>query len=189
MTDTASEAAPPQASDQQTFASNPAIDLGDDAEAGDASAQFITFRVGDEEYGVDIMRVREIKGWSETTQLPNSPPYMRGVLNLRGTIVPIYDLRSRFGLGDTDATPTHVVVIVAVRDRLVGILVDAVSDILTVASTEIRPVPETDRRVDQTFLTGLVSNEGRMVALLALEHLFAPEDAPGGEQTEAGAAG
>ena len=133
-----------------------------DASRGDGrdeTAQFITFKVGEEEYGVDIMRVREIKGWTETTSLPNSPAYMRGVLNLRGTIVPIYDLRARFGLGETAATSVHVIVIVAVRERLIGILVDAVSDILTVAIADIRAVPETERGLDQKFLSGLVSFE------------------------------
>lgn len=136
------------------------------------TAQFITFKVGDEEYGVDIMTVREIKGWTATTTLPNSASYMRGVLNLRGTIVPIYDLRSRFGHGTTSAGKTHVVVIVAVGGIIIGVLVDAVSDILTIAAADIRPVPETDRGVDQRFLTGLVTVQDRMVALLALERLF-----------------
>ena len=145
---------------------------GDGADARGQTAQFITFKVGEEEYGVDIMTVREIKGWTETTKLPNSAPYVRGVLDLRGTIVPIYDLRSRFGHGDTSAGKTHVVVIVAVGGTIIGILVDAVSDILTVAAADIRAVPETDRGVDQRFLTGLVTVQDRMVALLALQRLF-----------------
>lgn len=145
-------------------------------EGGGDTTQFITFKVGSEEYGVDIMTVREIKGWTETAQLPNSPAYMRGVLNLRGTIVPIYDLRARFGLGQTAASKTHVVVIVAVGKRLLGLLVDAVSDILTADAAEIRPVPSsTDQGVDQSFLTGLVNLDDRMVALLALQRLFALE--------------
>ena len=148
------------------------LDRRVEGDARDETAQFVTFKVGHEEYGVDIMRVREIKGWTETTSLPNSPAYMRGVLNLRGTIVPIYDLRARFGLGETAATSVHVIVIVAVRERLIGILVDAVSDILTVAAAEIRPVPETERGRDQKFLSGLVSFERRMVALLELERMF-----------------
>ena len=97
---------------------------------------------------------------------------MRGVLNLRGTIVPIYDLRARFGLGETPATSVHVIVIVAVRDRLIGILVDAVSDILSVSTVEIRPVPDGGHSADQRFLSGLVSVDHRMVALLQLERLF-----------------
>jgi purine-binding chemotaxis protein CheW len=147
----------------------------DDTEAGPASgptAQFITFTIGTEEYGVDIMSVREIKGWSDTTSLPNSPPYVRGVINLRGIIVPIFDLRARFGLGATETTKTHVVIIVAVQSRTIGILVDSVSDILTIASGDIRSVPDMDRSIDDAFLDGLVAVGERMVAIIALDRLF-----------------
>jgi purine-binding chemotaxis protein CheW len=142
------------------------------AEHDSHTTQFITFSVGDEEFGVDIVTVREIKGWTETTSLPNAPAFMRGVLNRRGTIVPIYDLRARFGLGHTEATSNHVIVIVAVADKIIGVLVDAVSDILTISGEEIRAVPEMGGSVDQRFLTGLVTVEKRMVALLELEQLF-----------------
>jgi purine-binding chemotaxis protein CheW len=136
------------------------------------TVQFITFTIGEEEYGVDIMSVREIKGWTETTTLPNSPPFVRGVINLRGVIVPIFDLRARFGFGFTEASKTHVVIIVAVASRTVGILVDAVADILTVPTSEIRPVPEMERSIDDAYLSGLVAVGDRMVALIALENLF-----------------
>ena len=136
------------------------------------TAQFITFSVGDEEFGIDIVTVREIKGWAETTSLPNTPTFMRGVLNLRGTIVPIYDLRARFGLGQTQATTNHVIVIVAVSDRIIGILVDAVSDILSISGEDVRAVPEMGAPIDQRFLTGLVTVDNRMVALLEPEQLF-----------------
>lgn len=134
--------------------------------------QFVSFTVGDEEYAVDIMQVREIKGWTEVTVLPNQPAYMRGVLNLRGLIVPIVDLRSRFGEARTEATPTHVVVIVALGDRTVGVLVDTVSDILTVNSRDIRDVPDMDNRDAQAFLVGLVTADERMVAILAIDRLI-----------------
>ncbi len=134
--------------------------------------QFVTFTVAEEAYAVDIMQVREIKAWSEVTRLPNQPEHMRGVLNLRGVIVPIFDLRCRFGSGLTDATATHVVVIVAVADRVVGILVDAVSDILTVSAEQIRPVPEMETRGDKDFLKGLATSDDRMVAILRLDALF-----------------
>src|SRR5271157_4702862 len=94
--------------------------------------QFISFKIGSEEYAIDIMAVREIKGWTETTALPNQPDYILGVMNLRGIIVPVYDLRCRFGMGLTEASRSHVVIIVAARDRMAGLLVDAVSDILTI---------------------------------------------------------
>lgn len=134
--------------------------------------QFITFTVGDQEYGVDIMSVREIKGWVETTLLPNTPEYMRGVLNLRGVIVPIFDLRCRFGLGKTEATNLHVIVIIAVKNRMVGILVDTVSDILTVSNSDIRDVPKMETLIEEEYLSGLVTIEERMVALLNQERLF-----------------
>lgn len=137
--------------------------------------QFITFTVMGREYGIDIMSIREIKGWTETTSLPNSPSYMRGVINLRGTIVPIMDLRARFSMGATQASKNHVVMIVNVSDRLMGILVDSVSDILTVNSEEIRPVPEIDGSHHGDIISGLVSLEDRMVALLILDKLFDKE--------------
>lgn len=138
----------------------------------DAASQYITFTIGAEEYGVDVMAVREIKAWTETTALPNSPDYVRGVVNLRGHIIPIFDLRCRFGQGSTEPTPTHVIIIVTIADRVVGILADTVSDILTIRADEIRPVPMMDRDVDAEFLSGLVSVQDRMVALLTLERLF-----------------
>lgn len=136
--------------------------------------QFITFTVEDREYGIDIMSIREIKGWSQTTSLPNSPNYMRGVINLRGTVVPIIDLRARFNMGRTETTKTHVVMIVHVGKRLMGILVDAVSDILTLDTDTIRPVPALQDNHSNEILKGLVSLDDRMVGLLVLEKLFDP---------------
>lgn len=134
--------------------------------------QFISFTIGEEEYGVDIMAIREIKGWTASTELPNTPEYMRGVINLRGAIVPIFDLRSRFSGGLTQASARHVIIVVSVHDRVIGILVDAVADIITVSAADIQPVPELDHHDHSGFLTGLVTVEGRMVALLDLHQLF-----------------
>jgi purine-binding chemotaxis protein CheW len=142
--------------------------------------QFISFTIGDEEYGVDIMAIREIKGWSATTALPNAPAYMRGVINLRGAIVPILDLRSRFGRGTTDATARHVIMVVAVGNRVAGLLVDAVADILAVSGDDIQPVPQLEHTASG-FLTGLVTVDGRMVALLDLDHVFAFDEMELGE--------
>ncbi|MEM6491034.1 MAG: chemotaxis protein CheW [Pseudomonadota bacterium] len=151
--------------------------------AADAAAlQFVSFLIGDEEYGLDIMAVREIRAWSGATRLPNAPQHLRGVVNLRGLIVPVFDLRARFGAGLTDATKTHVVIILATGDRIVGLLVDAVSDILTVGGGEIRPVPPIDRTVDAGFLTGLVNMDERMVALLDADSLFAAGEIPAQNQ-------
>lgn len=158
-----------------------AADAGDQPAVNNAdssdTAQFITFTLGAEEYGVDIMAVKEIKGWTATTSIPKSPGYVRGVINLRGVIVPIFDLRARFGMGATETTKSHVVIIINVGTRVMGLLVDAVSDILTVARGDIRPVPEMDRRKDEGFLDGLVAIEERMVTLISLSQLFQGEAA------------
>lgn len=134
--------------------------------------QYLTFAVMGEEYGVDIMTVREIKGWSESTRLPNSPECLRGVMNLRGIIIPIFDLRARFGNGLTEADAKHVVIILAVGARTIGILVDAVSDILTVMQDDVKPAPEMEMREDADYISGLISLEQRMVVLLSVDKLF-----------------
>lgn len=136
------------------------------------TVQFLTFTIGKEEYGVDIMMVREVKGWAETTRLPNMPEYLRGVLNLRGIIIPIFDLRARFGGGLTQANEKHVVIILAVGTRTLGILVDAVSDILTVGNDDIKPSPETQTTIADKFVSGLIAVEGRMVVLLDISSLL-----------------
>lgn len=158
----------------------PAKLLDHDAKAEDTSTrniQFITFRIGKEEYGVDIMAVREIKGWTPATRLPNSAHYVRGVINLRGLMVPIYDLRARFGGGETEITRTHVIIIVKINDRVFGVLVDAVSDILTITEDQIKPAPDMDSTVDSAYIRGLVTIEERMVALLTLDKLFSSTEA------------
>ncbi len=105
------------------------------------SLQLIAFSIGEQTYGVEITTVREIRAWNGATPLPNTREFVRGVINLRGTIVPIFDLRARFGEGVTSPTKNHVVVVMSVGDKWVGILVDAVSDILTVSKDEIHNVP------------------------------------------------
>ncbi|MGE5478245.1 MAG: chemotaxis protein CheW [Bacteroidales bacterium] len=142
-------------------------------EAGQAGVrQFISFKIGDEEYGVDIMAIREIKGWTATTELPDTPLHLRGVINLRGAIIPVFDLRARFSGQLTQATPRHVTMVVTVGTRVLGILVDAVADIITVAAADIQPVPDMEGTNHGRFLSGLVTVEGRMVALLDLESML-----------------
>ena len=131
------------------------------------SMQLIAFSIGEQTYGVEITTVREIRAWNGATPLPNTRDYVRGVINLRGTIVPIFDLRARFGAGQTSATKTHVVVVMSVGEKWVGILVDAVSDILTVARDDIHPVPE-GNALDSELLNGIVTHESRMVGLIDL---------------------
>lgn len=151
-----------------------------------STKQFISFTIGGEEYGVDIMAIREIKGWTATTELPNTPPFIRGVINLRGAIVPILDLRARFCTLRTEASARHVIIVVAVGARVAGILVDAVADIITVPTDDIQPVPQLDHGAAAGFLTGLVTVEGRMVALLDLDRLYDFE--PVGDLTACAAA-
>lgn len=138
--------------------------------------QYVTFTVGAEEYGVNILSVREIRGWTPESRLPNLPDYVRGVINLRGIIIPIFDLRARFGGGATEVTKRHVVVVVQVGERTRGILVDAISDILAIAHDAIKPPPDLDSGlVDSEFLSGLYTAENRMVTLLDVNRLFAVE--------------
>ena len=133
--------------------------------------EFISFAIGDDQYGVDIMSVREIKGWSEITPLPNQPEYVRGVLNLRGAMVPIIDLRCRFGQGLTEATPLHIMIIVQVEGRPVGLLADRVLDIVAADAGNIQPVPEIAQTTGAQFLSGLVTIDGAMIALINLPTL------------------
>ncbi|WP_300298586.1 chemotaxis protein CheW [Ferrovibrio sp.] len=136
------------------------------------TVQLVSFTVGNEEYGVDIMAVREIRAWSETTPLPNTPEVVRGVINMRGAIVPIFDLRARFGMPRTEPTKYNVVIIVSVASRIVGILVDAVSDIITINEDEIRPMPNMEQVSGLGFMEGLITVGERMVGLIGLERMF-----------------
>lgn len=147
-------------------------DANKDNEILGETRQYVSFTIGEEEYCVDIIFIREIKGWVPVTPLPNSPEYMLGVLNLRGVVVPIFDMRCRFGMGETQTSSLHVMIIVAIGDRVMGILVDAVSDILTIGIDEIMTVPDLDQRGDRKFLSGLITHGEKMVAILSLDKLF-----------------
>jgi purine-binding chemotaxis protein CheW len=142
------------------------------ARSGHHPTQLISFAIGDDQYGVDIMAVREIKGWTAITHLPRQPEYVRGVLNLRGVIVPIIDLRCRFGQGLTEATPLHIVIIVQVVSKLIGLLADRVLDIVSLDGLQIQPVPRVVQSSRVEFLAGLVTIEGAMIALIDLPHLL-----------------
>jgi purine-binding chemotaxis protein CheW len=142
------------------------------ASASDNLVQFISFAIGDDQYGVDIMAVREIKEWTEITHLPKQPEYVRGVLNLRGVIVPIIDLRCRFGQGLTEATPLHVIIIVQIEHQLVGLLADRVSDIISIDTAKIKMVPKVAQSARLDFLSGIVTVENSMIALIELSNLI-----------------
>ncbi len=146
---------------------------GESATSG--RVEFISFSIGEEQYGVDIMAVREIKGWTEITHLPKQPDYVRGVLNLRGVMVPIIDLRCRFGQGKTEATPLHIVIVVQVEARLIGLLADRVLDILSFDAGQVQPVPQIARSSRIDFLSGLVTIDGTMIALVDLPNLLAEQ--------------
>jgi purine-binding chemotaxis protein CheW len=134
--------------------------------------QLISFAIGDDQYGVDIMAVREIKGWTEITHLPRQPDYVRGVLNLRGVIVPIIDLRCRFGQGLTQATPLHIVIIVQIAAKPIGLLADRVLDIVSLDQAQVQPVPRIAQSARVAFLSGLATIEGSMIALIDLPNLL-----------------
>jgi len=149
-------------------------------ELSGTTRQFITFTIGASVFGVDVMAVREITAWVETTPLPNTPEYVRGVINLRGAIVPVLDLRARFGIGMTEPTKYHVVIIVSLGKRLIGLLVDAVSDIVSVGEETIKSVPEVETDVDQRFIEGILTLPEQVVALVALDKLMTRHLAQGG---------
>lgn len=134
--------------------------------------QFIAFALGDREFGVDIMAVREIRGWSGTTPIPNSSPAVLGVVNLRGTIVPVIDLRVCFGIERTDLTRTNVVFIVRIGDRTFGLVVDAVSDILSVKETDIQPIREIEETSQESAVSQIIVLEGRLVGVIDLAKLI-----------------
>ena len=138
--------------------------------------QYLTFDLAEEHYGVDILKVQEIKGYTAVTKIPNTPEYLKGVLNLRGTIVPIVDLRLKFGMGTTDPTPFTVIVVVNVCDRVMGFLVDAVSDVLEFASKDIQPPPELGSKVDITFVSGIGNCNDRLVTLLDIDRVLTYAD-------------
>ncbi len=148
---------------------------GDQASAADLQ-QYVAFELGNQFYGVEITSVREIRQWSPTTELPNQPHYGRGVLDIRGEVVPVYDLRARFGGSVVDVTESHVVLIVSVDDKSIGILFDAVSDIIDLSAADMRPVPEGARVAEYETVTSLANHGNRMIALLDLAALFGMGD-------------
>ncbi|MET0336843.1 MAG: chemotaxis protein CheW [Caulobacter sp.] len=139
--------------------------------------ELISFRVNQQEYCVDIMAVREIRGWSPATSLPQSPNYMRGVINLRGAVLPIMDLSSRLGLGSAEPTVRHVIIVVKVQERMMGLLVDAVSDILSITDDLVQPTPDVACDRVRSFVRGIISLEGRMISEISLDRLLPEREA------------
>ena len=143
-------------------------------------SQFLTFNLGDELYGVDILRVQEIKGYTAVTKIPNTPSHIKGVLNLRGTIVPIIELRTKFGMPTIDYTAFTVIIVVVVRDKVMGLVVDSVSDVLNIDKKEIQPSPQFGAKVDVSFLNGIGKSGDKLVALLDMDRLLLDDELPEG---------
>lgn len=136
------------------------------------SRELIAFRIGDQEFCVNIMQVREIRGWTPATPLPHSPHYVVGVINLRGAVLPIVDLAVRLGLRRTEPTVRHVIIVVQTRTKVVGLLVDAVSDVLTVNDETIQPMPEVSSDLERQYARGILAIDKRMICLIELAGLF-----------------
>jgi purine-binding chemotaxis protein CheW len=146
--------------------------------------EFLTFRLGAEEYGIDILKVQEIRGYDTVTRIANAPQFIKGVINLRGVIVPIVDLRLKFNLGAASYDAFTVVVVLNIAERTVGAVVDSVSDVLELAPDQIRPAPEFNSMLDAGYITGLASvphGSGddateRLLILIDIERLMSSED-------------
>lgn len=135
--------------------------------------QFLTFELNNEVYGVDILKVQEIRGWSDVTSIPNAPRFIRGVVNLRGAIVPILDMRRRFNMDELVFTHQTVVIVVNVSDRTIGMVVDAVSDVVNIPLEELRPAPDFGTGIDASFLQGLAPiNEETMAIILNIDEML-----------------
>ncbi len=134
--------------------------------------ELIAFRIGDQEFCVDIMQVREIRGWTPATPLPRTPAYMKGVINLRGAVLPIVDMGARLGLAAAEPNARHVIMVVNQGSRTLGLLVDAVSDIIKVSEDMVQPTPDVACDQVKTFVKGLLAIEGRMVSLVSLDRVL-----------------
>ena len=145
--------------------------------------QYLTFIMAGEEYGVDILSVQEIRGWEAATPIPNAPAHIRGVINLRGTIVPITDLRQRFGMETVEYTALTVVIVLKVESasglsRVIGIVVDAVSDVYNLSKSDMKEPPDFGQQVDTDFIKGLVTVNEKMVILLDINKLLDEDEIP-----------
>ena len=134
--------------------------------------ELIAFRIGDQEFCVDIRAVREIRGWAPATPLPGAPAYVRGVINLRGAVLPIVDLSGRLGLGSAVPSARHVIIVARLGMRTVGLLVEAVSNILSISEDAIQATPDVACDTVRSFVKGVIPMDGRMISLIALDGLL-----------------
>ncbi len=157
-------------------------DMSQHSDTVNASGQYLTFVLAGEEYGVEILKVQEIKGWDTATPIPNTPEHVLGVLNLRGAVVPIIDLRKRFNLDAIPYGPTTVVIVVKMlergQERTVGLVVDAVADVYRLEGDEIQPAPDMGCAIHTEFVRGLATVDEKMVILLEVDRLVDFENTP-----------
>ena len=142
-----------------------------------SSRELIAFRIGEQEFCVDIMSVREIRGWTPATPLPRAPGYMKGVINLRGAVLPIIDLGVRLGLSTAEPTERHVIMVAHIGGRTVGLLVDAVSDIIQLTDELVQPTPDVASDHVKTFVKGIFALDGRMISLIELDRIVPETEA------------
>lgn len=145
---------------------------GDDVIA----SEFLTFTLGSEEYAIDILKVQEIRGYEPPTLIANAPSFIKGVINLRGIIVPVVDLRIKFNLGKVEYTPFTVVIILNIAGRVIGIVVDSVSDVILLNSNQIRQAPDFSGTFDTRYILGLAALEDRMLIVTDIERLMTSAD-------------
>ena len=146
------------------------------AQQSASAGEYLTFRLGEEEYGIDILRVQEIRSYESPTRIANTPEFLRGVVNLRGVIVPIVDLRLKLSCGSADFNPFTVVIVLNVRGRVIGAVVDAVSDVCELGGDQIKPAPLMNSHVDMSYITGIANVGERMLILMDIEALRSASD-------------
>ena len=146
------------------------------ATAAQGAREYLSFKLGAEEYGIDILKVQEIRGYENPTRIANAAHFIKGVVNLRGVIVPIVDMRLRFGLADVQYNSFTVVIILNIANRTVGMVVDSVSDVLELGGDAIKPAPAMNSMVDMSFITGIANVGERMLILMDIEALMSASD-------------
>ncbi len=164
-------------------------ELQESAATGGDSREYLTFTLGSEEYGIDILNVQEIRGYDAVTKIANSPAFIKGVINMRGIIVPIIDMRIKFNLGDVEYNQFTVVIILNISGRVIGMVVDGVSDVIAVKDELVRPAPEFGAVLDTEYINGLATIDERMVIMVDIEKLMSSGDMGLVDHYAAGAAG
>lgn len=147
-----------------------------ESETTQAACEYLTFMLANETYGIDILKVQEIRGYDTVTHIANAPEFIKGVINLRGVIVPIVDMRIKFKVGEPTYHEFTVVIIMNVLDRVIGMVVDGVSDVVALMPEQIRPAPEMGAALDTNYITGLGTQNDQMLILVDIEKLMSSEE-------------